>query len=454
MAETPLEVTRTLARYVCAAKISDHPSSVLHEVKRTFLNWLGCAIGGASHEAVEIAISALAPFSGPAQASVLGRSERLDVIHAALINGISSHVFDFDDLHLRTMIHPASPVCAAGLAIAEFLPASGGDLLNALLLGLETECRIGAAVYPAHYTAGWHITSTCGVFGAAVAAGSLLGLNEDQMVYALGLAASQPVGLKIMFGTMVKSFQPGRAAQNGVTAAILASKGYVAAERALEAKGGWGEAVTPARNWNEVVDNLGQRYEASFNTYKPYSCGMLTHPAIEGCLHLRNQFNLDPGAIESVELRVHPQVFELTGNKTPNTGLAAKFSIYHCVCVALIYGGASEKQFSDEVVRDLQITRLRGKVTATVDSALMKYQAGVTIRLKNGAVHETFVEAVSGSNVRPMTDCQLENKLLELTFGILPETQARKAIELCWNIVKLPSVAAISCAASLSSGVC
>ena len=148
---------------------------VRKEARRTLLNWVGCAVGGSRHETVDIAIAALAPFSGPAQASVLGRRERLDILHAALMNGISSHVFDFDDTHLKTVIHPAGPVVSAILALAEHRPMSGRDFLTAMVVGIEAECRIGNAVYPAHYDRGWHITGTAGVFGAAAACGTLPG---------------------------------------------------------------------------------------------------------------------------------------------------------------------------------------------------------------------------------------------------------------------------------------
>ena len=211
--------TEALAAYVAGATPDILPQPVEKEAVRTFLNWVGCAIGGARHETVDIALAALSPFSGPAEASVLGRGERLDVLHAALINGISSHVFDFDDTHLRTVIHPAGPVASALLAYAERCPVRGPDFINALVLGVEVECRIGNAVFPAHYDIGWHITGTCGVFGAAAAVGKLLNLNPERMAWAFGLAASQPVGLREMFGTMTKSFHPGRAAQNGLTAA-------------------------------------------------------------------------------------------------------------------------------------------------------------------------------------------------------------------------------------------
>jgi len=237
-------VTRALAHYLVTAAYDDLPGDVRKEGVRTLLNWVGVAIGGSRHRTVEIAVAALTPFSGPAQASLLGRRERFDIMNAAFANGVSSHIFDFDDTHLKTIIHPAGPVASAILALSEMHPVTGKDFLNALVLGVETECRIGNAVYPNHYDVGWHITGTAGVFGSAAAVGKLLNLDEQQMVWALGLAASQPVGLRESFGSMNKSFNPGRAASNGIFAALLASKNFTSSDQMIEAKRGWANTVS------------------------------------------------------------------------------------------------------------------------------------------------------------------------------------------------------------------
>ncbi|HWP87531.1 MAG TPA: MmgE/PrpD family protein, partial [Burkholderiales bacterium] len=244
-----MEVTKTLAQFVVDSRYDAIPEKVRHEAKRSVLNWLGCAIGASRHEGIDIALAALAGFSGPAQASLLGRGERLDIMHAALLNGISSHMFDFDDTHLKTVIHPSGPVASALLALAEYKPMSGADFLHAFILGVEVECRIGNAVYPSHYDIGWHITGTAGVFGAAAAVGRALKLNAQQMTWALGIAATQSAGLREMFGTMCKPFHPGRAAQNGMTAAFLASKNFTSSERGIEAPRGFANVLATARNY-------------------------------------------------------------------------------------------------------------------------------------------------------------------------------------------------------------
>ena len=441
---TAKDVTRTLARYVVSAKYEDLPAPVRKEAQRTLLNWAGCAIGGSRHETLDIAIAALAPFTGARQATVLGRKEKMDVLHAAMMNGISSHIFDYDDTHLRTIIHPAGPVASAILALSEYQPVSGRDFLNALVLGAEVECRIGNAVYPAHYDVGWHITGSTGVFGAAAAVGKLLALNEQQMVWALGIAASQPVGLKEMFGTMTKSFHPGRAAHNGLTAAFLAAKNYTSSDQGLEAKDGWANVLSTARNYNEITGKLGQSYEISLNTYKPFACGIVIHPTLDACIQLRNQYKLTAAQIDKVELRVNRLVESLTGKKTPRTGLEGKFSVYYAAAVAIVKGAAGEKQFSDQLVKDPTIVALRDRVTTVIDPSVSAEQVRVTITLKDGRKLEQTITDAIGSTRNPMTDATLEAKFADLADGVIPAAQARKVMDLCWSIDKLASAAEVA----------
>src|SRR6201996_8302470 len=293
-AAPPPEVTRILAKYLVGARFGDIPAKVRREGCRTLLNYVGVAIGGSRHETVTRALAALTPFSGKPEAAILGRREKLDILNASLINGISSHIFDYDDTHLKTIIHPAGPVVSAALALAQHKKVSGADFLHAILLGIETECRIGNAVWPSHYEMGWHITGSCGVFGSAADCGKLLGLNEPQMTWALGIAASQPVGLKVQFGSDTKSFHPGRAAQNGMLSALLAQQGYTASEVAIEGFDGWGQAASSRHDWSQVTQGLGERYEAALNTYKPFACGIVAHPAIDAEIHVRDANALKP----------------------------------------------------------------------------------------------------------------------------------------------------------------
>jgi len=432
-APPPPEVTRILARYAATADAEQIPDPVRKEAARTLLNWVGAAVGGSQQGAPTHAVAALTPFSGPPQANLLGRRERLDALHAALVNGISSHVLDYDDTHLKTVIHPAGPVASAILAYAQYRPVSGAEFMNALVIGVEAECRMGNAVYPEHYAMGWHITGSTGPFGAAAAVGRLLGLDEQHMTWALGLAASQPVGLKVQFGSDTKSFHPGRAAQNGMVSALLAQQGFTASEVALEGFDGWGQALSTRHNWAEVTEGLGKHYELALNTYKPFACGIVAHPAIDAAIQLRNANGLKPDDIQAVALKVHPLVPNLMGKANPQTGLEGKFSIYHAVAVALVTGRAGEQAFSDQAVRDPVTVALRKRVSITVDPALKPDQVDMVITLKDGRTLHKFIEHAVGSQDNPMTDAQLEDKFTGLAEGILPAEQTRRLMDLCWK---------------------
>ncbi len=438
------DVTRDLAQYLVTATYDDLPANVRKEGVRTLLNWVGVAIGGSHHQTVDIAVAALTPFSGPAQASLFGRRERFDIMNAAFINGVSSHIFDYDDTHLKTIIHPAGPVASAIIALAEIQPVSGKDFLNALVLGIETECRIGNAVYPNHYDIGWHITGTAGVFGSAASVGKLLKLNEQQMVWALGLAASQPVGLRESFGSMNKSFNPGRAASSGIFAAMLASKNFTSSDGMIEAKRGWANTISTKQDYSEIVSDLGKRYEAALNTYKPFACGIVMHPAIDAAIQLRNENRLTADQIERVDLKVHPLVLELTGKKNLREGLEGKFSIYHAVAVALVEGAGGEKQFSDRAVNDPTIAGLRDRVVPVITPGIDPAQVEMTIVLKDGRQLSRRIEHAIGSVEKPMTDQQLETKFADLAEGIIPAPMIRRVMDACWNVESLSNAADIA----------
>jgi 2-methylcitrate dehydratase PrpD len=442
-----MDVTRTLARFLVEHRADAIPERVRHEAARSFLNWVGCAVGGSRHETVERALAALAPFSGRAEATLLGRGERLDIMLAALMNGITSHTFDFDDTHLKTVIHPSGPVAAAVLALAERQPVSGRDFLHAFILGVEAECRIGNSVYPEHYDVGWHITGTAGVFGAAAAAGRLLGLNEQQMTWALGIAATQASGLREMFGTMCKPFHPGNAARNGLLAALLAQQNFTSSNQGIEAKRGFAQVLATAFKPQEITARLGETWEIALNTYKPFACGIVIHPAIDGCIQLRNEHKLAPEDIAAVELQTHPLVLELTGKKTPQAGLEGKFSIYHSAAVALIHGAAGEAQYSDACVRDPRVVALRERVTASADPGVHEDQVRIAVRLRDGRTLEKFVEHAIGSLDRPMSDADLEAKFRGLAQGILSSAETDRLIRLCWDVGSLPQAAEVARAA-------
>src|SRR5260221_1192508 len=206
-------VTQILAKFVATHPSRGWSDAVDHEAHRTFMNWVGCAVGAARHESAEATLAAVKMLQPAPQSSVLGREERVDMASAALANGITSHTFDFDDTHLKTIIHPAGPVASALLALAEVRGSSGREVIDALVLGIDVSCRVGNCIYPEHYDRGWHITGSTGMLGAAAGCARLLDLDEARTAMALGIAASQPIGMREQFGTMTKPFHPGGAAR-------------------------------------------------------------------------------------------------------------------------------------------------------------------------------------------------------------------------------------------------
>jgi 2-methylcitrate dehydratase PrpD len=432
-------ITAILAKFVSTHPSRGWPDAVEREAHRTFYNWVGCAVGAARHEAAEAALDALQLLQPAPQASVLGRPEQLDMAGAALVNGITSHTFDFDDTHLKTIIHPAGPVASAVLAFAERHGMGGRDVIDALVLGIDVSCRIGNVMYPDHYDRGWHITGSTGMLGAAAACARLLRLDEQRTAMALGIAASQPVGLREQFGTMTKPFHPGAAARAGLMSALLASRGFTASPRALEAPRGLVQVVSDKRAWNEVTDQLGERFEISFNTYKPFACGIVIHPSIDACVQLRAQ-GVTPGQVDTIELRVHSLVLELTGKKEPRDGLQGKFSVYHGCAAGLLYGRAGEAEFSDAVVNDPLVVELRNKVRATVDDSVDEESARVTAVLKDGSRVEVRVDHAIGSLQNPLSDAQLEAKFSDLVVPVLGPARAGEITQACRNLASLPDV--------------
>jgi 2-methylcitrate dehydratase PrpD len=275
--------------------------------------------------------------------------------------------------------------------------------------------------------------------GAAAACARLLGLDAHRTQMALGLAASQPVGLREQFGTMTKPFHPGGAARAGLLAALMAREGFTASPRAIEAPRGWAQVVSTKCDWSQATDELGQRFEISFNTYKPFACGIVIHPSIDACVQLRER-GVRAEDIARIELRVHSLVLELTGKNEPADGLQSKFSVFHGCAAGLMFGRAGEEEFSDAIVQRADVVALRRKVQATVDDRIREESADVTAHLNNGETIHLFVEHAIGSLQRPMTDANLEAKLTHLSAPVLGDARTRPLIDACWQLGRADNV--------------
>uniref|UniRef100_A0A2D3UUU0 Related to immune-responsive protein 1 n=1 Tax=Ramularia collo-cygni TaxID=112498 RepID=A0A2D3UUU0_9PEZI len=457
--------TLNLAKWATDLSPSQIPPSVLKAAQRSLYNYIGCTIGGCTHPTVQKARAALLPFSGPATSTLLGSTHisssssslqkinKSDAQHASLLDGISSHVHDYDDTHLATIIHPTGPVASALLAFIEYqsstrdIVISGEELLTALIAGIEVSCKLGLAVWPSHYDLGWHITSTTGSIGAAVAVGKILKLDAQQMAHAIGISATQVTGLREMFGSDTKSFHVGRATQNGLLGAVLAGQGFTSSMTALEAKRGWGNVVVGSGEprLEGLLEELGTVWEVERNSFKPFPCGIVCHPAIDACIQLAREMRLRGeeyvAEIENVEMRVHPLVMELTAKRRPLDGLQAKFSVFHGCAVGLMYGKAGPAEYADEVVINPTVVALRDTIQATADENVQADEVFLKVFLKGGVVVEKHVLHAVGSVEVPMTDEQLGEKFLGQVELVVGSVQAREVSELAWKLGVVDDVA-------------
>ena len=425
-------VTEILARQVVATRWDAIPPQVRHQAKRSLINFFAVTLAGCRSRPIEIALGLLGQFSGAPQAGVIGRPERLDAPSTAFINAACANVDDFCDTHVATVIHPTAPVAAALLAFAELRPVSGIDLLLALVLGNEAQARIGLAISPSHYNRGWHITSTCGVFGAAAGSGKLASLSERQMVWALGLAATQSAGLCECLGTPAKSVSVGNAARNGLLSALLAEKGFDGPPEPLAGVQGFYHALAEKPDLSRVVDGWGESWEIMAASYKPYPCGFVIHPVLDCVLDWRRE---NPDAeVTGVVVRGNPLLGVRADRPNVLTGREAQVSVQHAVAAALVFGKAGLDQFTDLCVRDGNVLKLRSGVEVLRDESFSTIAAAVEITTADGRTHELAQMAARGSDVNPLSDRELEDKLRAAAAGWNSRYDATPLIDAIWSV--------------------
>jgi 2-methylcitrate dehydratase PrpD len=441
MLQTP-GVTERLAHFVVGTSWDDLKPEVAHQAKRSLMNFFAVALAGCHDPTIEIALQMLAAFSGGKQAAVIGRSERIDALSAAFLNAASANVLDFCDTHVPTAIHPTAPVVPALLAVAEMMPVSGRDVLLALVLGHEVECRIGAAMSPSHYKRGWHITSTCGVFGAAVGAGKLLRLDTQQMISALGAAATQSGGLCECLGTPAKSVSVGNAARNGLFAALLAAENFAGPAEPLTGAQGYYHALNETADLSPLTSGLGETWEILGTAYKPYPCGFVIHPVLDCVLDWRRA---NPAAVvKKVVVTGNPLLAVRTDRPDISTGREAQVSTQHAVAAALHRGAAGVEEFTDACVNDPKVSALRGKVSMRRNEAFATTSAAADITTADGKVHKVSQHAARGSAENPMSDADLEAKLRTAAADAIPGQDIAPLIAAIWQLDKSEDISGLA----------
>lgn len=431
--------SEVLGRFVAESRWEDVSPVLQREAKRSILNNLGCGLGVAKDPAVTTALAVMRNFSGTPVATVIGQGVKLDPMAASFVNAIACNLLDYDDTHLQTVIHPTAPVAPALLALAEQRGFSGAQVLHAFLLGGEVECRIGNAVSPGHYARGWHITSSCGVFGAAAGCAKLLGLSAEQTAHAIGIAASEAAGLVENLPTAAKNVGVGNAPRNGILAALLAEQGYKAAPASIEGPLGFARATGDAADLAAITEGLGSRWEIARNTYKPYPAGIVFHAVIDACLALREELSVAPETITSVTV-AGDALLLARGDRAVSNERDARVSIHHSAALGLVRGRAGVADFEMPAVTDPALMAFRGKVTAKLDESLPRGAATVTLRLADGREFQRQVIHPRGSFERPMSDSELEDKFRDNAVIGGFHDRADAAMTALWGLDAAPDV--------------
>lgn len=431
-------LSKALARYIVSVRYEDLPEEVIAFTKLCILDYFGSAISGAPTKPVQMMDAMVRDMGGNPQAAVVTGGST-SVMNAAFVNGAASHISELDDIHKASIIHAATVVIPAALAVGEWKGRSGKELIEAVVAGYEVCYRIGEAVSPSHYYY-WHNTATCGTFGAAAAAAKLLGLNEEQMVEALGSAGTQAAGLWefIEDGAMSKQLHPGKAAMNGVISALLAEKGFTGAKKILEGRRGFFNAMSEDYDVTKITDGLGKQHKIMENSFKVHASCRHTHHAMDLAIELKKERDIQPEEVESITVNTYQVAINITDNEEPDTVYAAKFSLQYCTALALVTGEGGLDQFTEEALWDETIRAVMKKVHVVVDPEIdraypEKWGARLVVKLRSGEEIVKETDFPKGDPENPVSEADLVRKFMRMagqTEGIHPKDFSEKVLEL------------------------
>lgn len=423
-------VSTILADHLVTIDIGQASSRALAMAKMAIVDTVGVTLAGAVEPAVTILAETLAGPGAEGPSLLLGGRRRVSAMDAALVNGTAAHAIDYDDMASAMGGHPSVPVVPVAFALGEALGASGQDVLEAYIVGFEAECCLGRVVHPHHYSAGWHPTSTLGVFGAAAAAARLLRLNAGRTATALAIAASMASGVKANFGTMTKPLHVGHAARDGLLAAQLAVRGFTANPEAFEAKEGFFAAYDGLEN--VILGNLlgkpasGLEVEQEQFGLKQFPCCGSTHPAILAMLDLVGRERFSAEDVAGIDILAHRRRLPHTDNPAPTTALGGKFSVQYVTARALLDGCVRLGHFEPDAIAEPHVRALLAKVSARPfeaarSDAQHEFACEVTVTLQDGRKLTGLAESALGRGpANPMSDQEMWEKFSDCAAAALP----------------------------------
>lgn len=432
-------LTQVLAEFVVKTKFEDLPQSVVAQAKECILDTVGCSLGGAEFPEITGVIAELSKVDTQQDCKIWGCDNRTSLLTAALVNGATAHAVEMDDVHKTSKTHTGAVVIPAAVTLADYLHTSGKDLITAVVMGYEVGYRIGTGINAsAHRLQGWHATGVCCTFAAAAAAGKLFNLTQEQMVSALGMAGTQSAGLwaLTMDGATCKKLYMGKAAQSGILSAILAKGGMTGPAYVIEAEdGGLFKAASSNYSFKAVTEELGTRWDILKADRKPYACCRSAQPPIDAVLQIKNEYGIVAEQVAAVRVETYDiAVKQCFNTKAPKNVVEAQLCTPYTVAVALLYGSAAPKQFTEEFVQKAEVLALAQKVdvfeTAEfTDRYPQNWGCKLILTTTDGRVIEKTILNAKGDSANPLSGADLVAKFKGLAAGVLIEEVQKKVID-------------------------
>lgn len=441
-----LSISQNCSDFVYSINWSDIPEKVREKSKYYFLDWMGALIAGSSTSEASIIQDIIENQSGAHQANVIGLKQKTSVLNASLGNGYISHILEVDDVHSKSISHPAAPIDSSALSVAQSINASGKDLLLAIILGYEIMLRVGEAVTPSHYKT-WHTTATCGTFGAAVAAGKLLKLDPAELTNALGNAGTQAAGLWefLANGAMSKYLHTAKAAMNGTLSALLAQRGYTGAIKIFEGERGFVKAYSKEVNPEEKFKNLGKPFKILETSIKNYASCTHTHTAIDSALSIVTTQHLNPDQIIKVKIYTYDNAKRIAGSKNPKSPIEAKFSLTYCVAAAIYFGKVGIDEFLPKKINNPLIKKIIGKIEIIVKEELTKlhpekWPARLEIYTKDNRIHKAGFDYPKGAPENPLSCEELQQRFIDFSTRTISYSEAKTLMEKILKIEEITDI--------------
>lgn len=447
------QITAQAAEFIETVCYEDIPAEALRIGKRCLLDGLALYVAGSEEHSVHMLVEEALATGGRADALVLGTDVKVPAPMAARVLATAGHAHDWDDSQVSVdpahiyglLTHPTIPPLTASLVMAQHLGGvSGKDFMLAFLTGFEVECKISEWMLPRHYMQGMHSSGTVGTFGAYVAAAKLLGLKGDRLRSGLGIAASFAAGIRCNFGTMTKPLHVGRAAENGITAALLAARGFTADPQALDGPWGFFAVQGGGASPEKISQGFGKTWTIVDPgvSIKPYPCGVLTHPTIDLMLRLVTEGDIQPDDIDIVTVHAGSNILKPIRYPIAANHLQAKFSLPAALSMIALARQAGKVEFSDDYVASAPMQAMQRRVVTELDPEIEakgfdKMRSRITIRLKDGSEIAGWAdEKYRGGPENPLSDAEVEAKVRSLCDGVLDDADQKTLIAAAWNVTE------------------